>query len=199
MDNIMTEEKTLDSQSEVITKSSVRKVAISHSKEIVSAVVIGVVVTVISTFILNGGGNSAEENQYYEDIEQPSQAMAQTNRAYFIRSQLSQVLSMVTLAKMNLTEYYMVEGTFPKTDKEFNVSHLDLNESDLIDDSYLIKSGVGVSLSGKFGISKSLALIASPSKNGAYLKWRCETNIEPKFLGAGSSKICEFNSNVPST
>ncbi len=189
----MTGEQNLQSEVEVKQNSSVRNIAMSHGKEIVSAVVIGVIVTVISTVILNGRSSSGEENLHYENIDHSQQAMAQTNRVYFIRSQLSQVLAMVSTVKMHLTEYYMMEGSFPKTSKDFNILHLDLNESDLIDESYLIESGVGVSLSQKFGEDKSLFLIASPSKNNAYLKWRCETNIEPKFLGMGSRTICEFN------
>jgi hypothetical protein len=206
MDNVMTADKiskstkstkSTKSNSEDVIKASVQKVALYHSKEIVSAVVIGIIVTVVSTFILNGRWSLGEEFQHYDTIEQPSQDITQTNRVVFVRSQLSQVLGMLSLAKITLTEYYMMEGVFPKTNKEFNVSHLDLNENDLIDDSFLIEAGVGISLSEKFGVDKSLALIASPSKNGAFLKWHCETNIEPKFLGVGSRKICEFNSNVP--
>jgi hypothetical protein len=194
----MTQEKAFKKNRKDNQGSLIINMALSHSKEIVSAVIIGVIVTVISTLIVNGGTNTNDGNQAIGSQSPSSQGATQTNRAYMIRSQLGQVLSTITMAKMYLSEYYMMEGTLPTTSKQFDIARLDLNESQLIDKAYLVSSGIGVSLSKTFGTDKRLALIAVPSKSGARLNWRCETNIEQKYLGIGGSNICDFNANVPS-
>lgn len=184
----------------VSLKEKLPKIAISHSKEILSAVVIGVLVTLISTAIMNGyfyqessdGEVLITENGSVNTIE-----IQASQREYFIRANLVQVMALLGGAKIHLVEHFMVTGKLPVSAKEFDISILDLDEYDQIDSSFLVENGgVGVKLSSDFGEDRSLILIAIPSKNDAFLRWSCETNIDKRYLGIGKSKICEYRENL---
>jgi hypothetical protein len=196
MNNNMTEESKQDNGTKRLRENSILKIAISHSKEIISAVLIGVLVTVISTVIISFYFGTGEDDLYNQEVQSSSQSVVQTNRALFIRTQISQVLIMLTIAKTHITEYYMATGELPNNSEDFNVSILDLSDSELIEDTFLTDDGIGVLLASEFGTNKTLVIKAFPSKHGEYIKWRCETNVDEKFLGFGKSKLCEYNANL---
>lgn len=176
-------------------KLRIQKFTMFHSKEILSAVVIGVLVTLISTAIMNGFFyRDEEEVEYYltEQNQTTNNNINPSNRSYFIRANLAQAISAITPVKIALTEYYMSTGSFPTKNNEFEISIFDLHEHETIEKAYLTnQGGVGIHLSDIFGENKSLTIHPVATKNGTYLKWRCSTNIDKQYLGFGNSKICD--------
>lgn len=174
------------------TRRGMPGVFVSHSKEIVSTIVIGVIVTILSAFINDYFFEEDSFSEYpvadYQNI--PPEVSAPSMRQHFIRANLANVIANITPIKMHINEYFMVKGTFPKTNKDMDLSMFDLQELDVIENAYLTDNGsVDVELSNEFGDGKILSIQPIASKNGAFIKWRCVTNIERKYLGV--NKMCE--------
>lgn len=123
-----------------------------------------------------------------------------TQRSYYIRSKLAQVLNDITMMKMYIGEYYMATGELlTNIDELGGITIEDFEENESIDKFFLTKNGgVGVSLSKDLGVDKSLILIPKVSKSGAMIKWRCETNVEQKYLGVPKAAFCICNPDLES-
>lgn len=176
------------------SKRDIKRVFVTHSKEIISAVIVGVVVTVLSSYMNGYIFQEVESYGYPTDnyqIAQP-QIDANTMRQYYIRANLAKVRASITPIRLMLTEYYMIHGQFPKNSEELDISRFDLEELEVIDRAYLTENGgVGVDLSQEFGNGKILSIEPKLSKHGARISWKCSTNVDEIYLGLSSNRICE--------
>jgi hypothetical protein len=154
-----------------------------YSKEIITAVVVGVLVTLISTYLID----------YFDDepepVSEPLAAQQQImntgagTQHIYIRTMLGQVIGHFMPIKLYVSEYYMDVGNFPKSDKELDLSMFDLNEIKEIDHiGWNGPAAIKIELSHEFGKRKHLEFRASVSKNKSLIKWDCLTNIEKKYL-----------------
>ena len=192
----MNENKSKDEQEcsgDVQRKSRFYEVFFSHSTEIISAVIVGVVVTVLTASFSD---YFLHDNEFVDDAGNHAElsfaADTQTMRHYFIRANLANIIANITAVKMIITEYYMFNGSLPKTREDLDLSIYDLEEVKGVDSIFLSeKGGITVDLSADFGSEKSLELNPAPSKNGFRLKWSCRTNLEERYLGVKNNRICE--------
>jgi len=141
--------------------------------------------------------NSSKSN----DINVPPSAgltqTSETNRVYYVRAMLAQVVSQMTGAKMLFTEFYMVTGKMPSKFEDMEYALLDLQDSNLIKKANITKSGeLVVLLSDDFGENKVVKLVSSTNRSGTNIKWVCETNLEPKFLGISQTAFCKYNQDL---
>lgn len=192
------EKKTNDE----IKKTPFPKVLVLHSKEIVMAVVVGVIITVFSSIILNFIYPETELEPEAVNYYPPSQPQVEMvnqsiHRSYFIKASMANVMANLTPIKMQISMYYQMNGKFPKEGKEINLSSFDLNEHEQITSTYLTEAGgIAANLTSEFGDNKFLVLQPHTSKNGAFIKWGCFTNIDEKYLGISRAGSCEFKSRL---
>tara|TARA_B100000809_G_scaffold11923_1_gene11085 strand:- start:115 stop:699 length:585 start_codon:yes stop_codon:yes gene_type:complete len=188
--------KSDDLDNEIRTKKvkgQLSPIIISHSKEIVIAVIVGVLITVFSAIILDyfSYETDAEEDAVY--LQPPSQVVTINHRGYIVRAGLANVLSSLSPLKMQIQMHFHMMGEFPTKKKDIAMSSFDLEEYDQINSSFMTeRGGIGVYLSEVFGNEKFLVLEPKTSKNGSFIKWRCVTNVNEKYLGIPANKICEF-------
>jgi hypothetical protein len=176
------------------------KTFLSYTKEIVSAVIIGVAVTVFSATIMNYFSSSTDTDETLMGTEEPLkvnppqlETTQATNRIYFIKANLASVLAAVSPLKMQIMMYYQETGELPKNPGDIELSAFDLAEHKQIESSYLTTEGaIGVQLSEIFGKDKYLEISPHSSKNGAFIKWNCHTNINKKYLGITKNRMCEY-------
>ena len=77
--------------------------------------------------------------------------------------------------------YFQMTGEFPKKEEDIDISSFDLEEHKHIKSSFMTEvGGIGVYLPEDFGDKKFLLLQPNTSKNGAFIKWRCSTNVDEK-------------------
>jgi hypothetical protein len=157
---------------------------VSHSREILSAVAVGVLVTVISGSLLDG----EDASNIQPDFRQPDA----TYRNHFVRANLAQVVSALSPVKMAIAEYYGFSGKLPSDQSEIDLSIYDLLAYDLIEDAVLTAEGkIEIELSDDFGINKYLSMAPLVSEHGAHITWQCMTNIEKVHLGSSVTRFCE--------
>ena len=170
-----------------------------HSKEVIVAVVIGVIITVLSTIILDyyHPENYPEEKIVYLESHSPIDVAMPSHRDYIIRAGLANVLASISPVKMQIQMYFQMMGEFPTKQEDINILAFDLDEHEQIKSSFMTKEGgVGVYLANTFGDEKYLVLQPNTSKRGAFIKWRCLTNVDEKYLGIPKSRFCEFQENM---
>lgn len=193
-----------------------------YSIELFSAVLIGLIVTVMvamfpkySSFFIEGedkiiivpqyippyGEQTYGRNDVGEQIpaypqEYSSTVPQSTNRRHYVRSMLSQVMSYMSGAKPGFSEYIMFYGKLPDKLADIGGSVEDLKEFDLIDDIFLTKEkGIGAHLSSGFGVNKMIALLPKLTASGSYIKWRCVTNVDEKYLKSSNKILCEYSND----
>ncbi len=171
---------------------------ILYSKEIIAAVIVGVIITVSSAVILeyiypeneNIANADVSQNSTHMNTVEPS------HREYVIRAALANVYSALLPIKTHINVYFQTMGTFP-LGKEVDISKYDLDELKYVSSSFLTEEGgFGVNLTEEFGQKKSLVLTPSSSRNGAFIKWQCVTNVDEKYLGLPQSRFCDFKANL---
>lgn len=136
--------------------------------------------------------NEAHIDFYRENISQVETTEA-TNRIYFIKAHLANVFSVISPLKTQVAIFYQSMGELPTNKDDIDLEAFDLAEYKQIESSYFTKEGsIGVQLSEFFGEDKYLELLPKASKNGAFIKWSCSTNISKKYLGISRSRICEY-------
>ncbi len=190
------------------------KILISHGKEISIAVVIGVIITVTSSIILDyffpeiafeekvvylQSNTQLEDAQHHLQALEGAQDHLQSEvaepsyRHLFVQSHLVNVISSLNPVKIQINTHFYSMGRFPTKEGDINLSLFDLDEHEQIDSVFMTDTGgVGVHLASMFGDEKYLILQPRSSKNGAFIKWRCLTNVEEKYLGVSLNKRCEF-------
>ncbi len=195
----MSENDTTDDK--VVEKEHIKnmfsRLLVLHSKEILAAVVIGVIITVLSTIILNFIFPEVEQETSTVDF-QPQMVMQEPNhREYVVRAGLANVMVSLAPIKMQIQMYFQMTGEFPTKREDINLSKFDLEEHEHIDSSFLTDGGgIGVYLPKNFGDEKFLAIQPSTSKSGAFIKWTCITNIDEKYLGIPKMRMCEFKDRI---
>jgi len=171
----------------------------NYSIELFSAVLIGFLVSVAASmfpqyfFFLN----DTEEQVVFNTQHSISETAQSTNREFYVRAMLSNVLSGMVPTKMYFNQYIMATGELPKKASDVGSSISELQEIDYIEDSFLTKeSGIGVLLSKEFGDNKILALLPEITPSGSRIKWKCKTNIDKKYLGIPKVAICKYSADL---
>ena len=180
-------------------KIKTRRKIQDYGVEIVSAVIVGVLVTIIvSTFSSNLPYLEEQEDQIiHASYDIPADYSQPTHRSAYIRAYLAQVLSHTSLVKTDINQYYMATGKLPENLQDMGISALDYQELEVIEDLYITpKGGIGVALSSDFGNQKVLILQAKISSSGSMIHWRCETNIEKKHLGFQKTAMCNYKEEL---
>ncbi len=173
----------------------------SYSIELFSAVSIGFLVTIMAAMF-------PKYFSFFDEVEShvvqaPQEAFIDTaqatNRHFYVRAMLSQVLSDITFTKIYFSEYVMATGKLPSDISDLGYSIDELKEYDYIEDSFLTKeSGIGVLLSKDFGENKTLVLLPKISVSASHIKWKCITNIDEKYLGISKIAVCEYRAGLQS-
>ncbi|MCJ8318380.1 MAG: pilin [Colwellia sp.] len=177
----------------VKVKGQLSSTIILYSKEIIIAVIVGVMITVFSAVILDyfSAEIDMEEDAVY--LQPPSQVVTVNHRSYIVRAGLANVLASLTPLKMQIQMHFQMMGEFPTKKKDIAMSSFDLEEYDQINSSFMTEiGGIGVYLSEVFGNEKFLVLEPKISTNGSFIKWRCVTNVNEKYLGIPANRICDF-------
>ena len=168
-----------------------KQLALSHAKQIASAAFVAVCATVISTYVLTQMGIEDDDPlaQVVAGTAQDNQAVQQV---YVTRAKLSQVMALMTMPKMQIAQQYQMTGKLPASDADLDLSMFDLAEHALVDSVRFTPDGkLKVALADDFGADKHMVLWPSASTNGAFIAWRCETNLREKYLGAAGMRPCE--------
>ena len=182
---------------EVVVKSILPKIFIMNSKEILVAVLIGVMITVFSAVILNFLFPEIEEETSSMEFQPPIEISEPNHREYFVRTGLANIMASLTPIKAQIHMYFQMTGEFPKKAEDINISAFDFEEHENINSTFMTdNSGIGVYLSKNFGDERFLVLQPSTSKNGAFIKWTCITNVDEKYLGIPKNRMCEFKDSM---
>ena len=186
----------------VLLRTKLSRFLLFHSKEVISAVVVGVLVTLISTVIINRYFSQPVpviEPILLENTLAASQPNLQVAHESLMSAHLQQVIVYMQHAKLSIMQHYAMTGHLPKSTEEFDIARLDLSERELIDQAYLTETGgIGILLSSKFGEDKQLELQPSLSSNKAFLRWGCATNVEEKYLGPQAQPVCQYQESFSS-
>lgn len=119
-----------------------------------------------------------------------------TYQRYYSQANLANVYSVITPVKMHIATYYQMHGEFPKTNEDIDLELFDLTEHQSINSAQFNKLAVlEIGLSESFGVSKKIFLKPSTSKNGAFIKWDCVTNIDKKLL-VNNSHLCRHSDAI---
>lgn len=183
----------------VVAKSQLPKILLLHGKEIFAAIVIGVIITVISSVILDYIFPEIEQEPNTTYFQPPPQIEVSepNHRGYFIRAGLANVMSSLMPIKTQIHMYFQMTGEFPKKEEDIDISSFDLEEHKHIKSSFMTEvGGIGVYLPEDFGDKKFLLLQPNTSKNGAFIKWRCSTNVDEKYLGIPKNRMCDFQASM---
>ncbi|NRA52539.1 MAG: pilin [Gammaproteobacteria bacterium] len=161
-------------------------------KTIIYGIVIGVTISVLSSKFMNGAVPESSDNKVYLVSAAQSELTVASYRNYYIRASLAGVLANIGPVKAQISTYYQIMGKFPTSKQDLDIAAFDLAEHDHINWAMLTDSGgIKVTLSNELGINKYLVLQPKTSKNGAFIKWRCMTNVDDKYLGIRQHRICE--------
>jgi len=194
----MTNEDIKKFRRRAMKKNSKRKIR-DYGVEILSAVIVGVLVTIVVS-VFSSNLPFFEEQEDLVVLASPAilaESTAPTHRSAYIRAMLAQVLSHTSLAKMQIDQYYMSTGKLPKNIQDIGMSALDYQEFEVIDDFYITsKGGIRVALSSDFGNQKALVLQPKVSSSGAMIHWRCETNVEKEHLGIKTMPLCNYKADL---
>jgi len=166
-----------------------------YSRELVIFLIASLLVLVIFlSFLLF---RFSEPNNTSQNFDSPLTQPSETNRIFYVRSMLAQVVSQMTGVKMYFAEFYMAAGKMPNKFEDLKDIMLDLQDSPLIEKADITKSGeLVVFLSDDFGEGKVVKLKSSTSRSGMNVKWVCETNLEKKFLGVSQAAFCTYNEDI---
>ena len=178
-------------------KGQLSKILILHGKEIVIAIIVGVMITVLSGVILDYFYSEFEAEEEAIYVQSSSQAVTANYRDYSVRAGLANVLAGLSPLKMQIQMHFHATGEFPTQKEDIAMSSFDLEEYDQITSSFMTETGgLGVYLAEVFGTEKVLILEPKLSKNRALIKWRCLTNVNEKYLGIPANRICEFQDGL---
>ena len=181
------------------SKQNVRRNIRDYSIEIISAVIVGLLVTILVSYFSSNLPFLEDQPEQIAATSYviPAESSQPTNRSMYMRAKLSQVLSHTSIAKIYITEYVMATGEPPKNIEDIGLSSTEFEEVEEIKLLYLTaEGGVGVVLSDDFGDNKLLVLQPKVSKGGSTITWRCETNVEKEYLGIPKMALCKHNASL---
>lgn len=169
----------------------IKLLVISHAKQIISAAVVAIGAGIISTYVLTQMGIE-DDDALTQAVAGLSGEQSAVQDVYVLRAKLAQVASLMTLPRMEITQHFQMSGKLPTSSADLDLSIYDLSEHALIDDvGYTAEGKLKVSLAADFGDGIYMLLWPKASSNGAFLTWRCETNLAEKYLGAAGMRACE--------
>ncbi|NMP31991.1 hypothetical protein HII17_10470 [Thalassotalea sp. M1531] len=156
--------------------------------------ILGVAVTFGITVMLMSmlSKDKTAEQPTYNQLPTPVDLVTPTYRNHVVRANFANVLAMVTPVKMQIATHYQMTGEFPRGRNDVDIRMFDLNEHELITSSEITnQAAIKISLSKDFGQNKKLVLQPKASKNGAFIKWNCLTNIDKKYLN--NTQMCNHH------
>lgn len=144
-------------------RGRIKDLAVSHAKQIVSAVVVGVSATLISTYLLSEMGVE-DDDPVMQVVRGTSAENEAVKEVFVLQAKFAQVLSLMSLPKTHIAQVYVMNGKSLTTTAELDLSTFDLAEHPLIDHCRFVDEGkVHVELAGDFGSDRYLTLWSKAS------------------------------------
>ena len=124
-----------------------------------------------------------------------SSAIAEPNGPRVAGSQLqianlTQALSSLTPIKMTVTEYYLVNGSWPASLKELGFDPRSMHNRQIRQVDILPGGKIRATLDPLFGARKHLTLHPQEAMGGTQLEWSCEVNLPAPTLARMYGSAC---------
>lgn len=132
--------------------------------------------------------------QSYASQPPPVMPITATTADYsgYVRSaQVAQVYSLLQPLKLTMTQHYMMNGKWPSSLVQINLTPEEMTDGQYLDKVRLGKNGqILAYLSETFGKNKILSLTPRSIMGGMQTRWDCTTNLNTKGLAGLTNLEC---------
>jgi hypothetical protein len=132
------------------------------------------------------GSKLMGKSEYVPQGEEP----ATTGKLQF-QSKLSNVIFLLSPIKMQIQQYYMMNGAWPEEPKALGFNPENLKSADIKEVLFGDGGAIVAMLSDHFGSGKRLVLAPQLVMDGTSLEWHCMANFPAQSMMTAGISMCE--------
>ncbi|MES9831969.1 MAG: pilin [Candidatus Thiodiazotropha sp. DIVDIV] len=132
------------------------------------------------------GSKLMGESEYIPQGEEP----ATTGKMQF-QSRLFNVISLLTPIKLEVQQFYMMNGAWPEKPQDMGYNPDNLKSADIKEVLFGDGGAIVATLSNNFGNDKRVVLAPKLVMDGTSLEWQCMANFPAQSMMTAGMTVCE--------
>ncbi|MES9852612.1 MAG: pilin [Candidatus Thiodiazotropha sp. L084R] len=132
------------------------------------------------------GSKLMGESEYIPQGEEP----ATTGKMQF-QSRLFNVISLLTPIKLEVQQFYMMNGAWPEKPQDMGYNPDNLKSADIKEVLFGDGGAIVAALNNSFGNDKRVVLAPQLVMDGTSLEWQCMANFPAQSMMTAGMTVCE--------
>ncbi|MCG7898840.1 MAG: pilin [Candidatus Thiodiazotropha weberae] len=132
------------------------------------------------------GSKLMGEGEYIPEGNEPAIA-----GKMMFQSRLSNVITLLTPIKMQMQQFYMMNGQWPEKPQDLGLNQENLKSVDIKEVLFGDQGAIVASLNEHFGTGKRVVLAPQLVMDGTTMEWQCMANFPVQSMTAMGMKMCE--------
>ncbi|ODB94183.1 hypothetical protein A3194_05940 [Candidatus Thiodiazotropha endoloripes] len=132
------------------------------------------------------GSKLMGEGEYIPEGNEPAIA-----GKMMFQSRLSNVIALLTPIKMQMQQFYIMNGQWPEKPQDLGLNQENLKSVDIKEVLFGDQGAIVASLNEHFGTGKRVVLAPQLVMDGTTMEWQCMANFPVQSMTAMGMKMCE--------
>jgi hypothetical protein len=132
------------------------------------------------------GSKLMGEGEYIAEGNEP----AVVGKVMF-QSRLTNVMAMLTPIKLQMQQFYMMNGNWPENPQDLGLNQENLKSADIKEVLFGDQGAIVATLNEQFGTGKRVVLAPQPVMDGTSMEWQCMANFPAQSMISMGMKLCE--------
>jgi hypothetical protein len=132
------------------------------------------------------GSKLMGEGEYIAEGSEPAVA-----GKMMFQTRLTNVIALLTPIKMQMQQYYMMNGQWPEKPQDLGLNQENLMSADIKEVLFGDQGAIVASLNDHFGTAKRIVLAPQLVMDGTTMEWQCMANFPTQSMMSMGIKMCE--------
>jgi hypothetical protein len=133
-----------------------------------------------------GKNEFIEEGEYIAEDNEPA-----VKTKIMFQSQLTNVIAMLAPIKIQMQQFYMMDGKWPEKPNDLGLNQENLKSSDIVEVVFGNQGAIIATLNDHFGTGKKIVLVPQPVMDGTSMEWKCMANFPAQSMKSMGINLCE--------
>jgi hypothetical protein len=132
------------------------------------------------------GSKLMGEGEYIAEDNEPAVA-----GKIMFQSRLSNVMALLTPIKLQMQQFYRMNGNWPEKPQDLGLNQENLKSADIKEVLFGDQGAIVATLNEHFGTGKRVVLAPQPVMDGTSMEWQCMANFPAQSMISMGMKLCE--------
>ncbi|MEJ2620547.1 MAG: pilin [Candidatus Thiodiazotropha sp.] len=132
------------------------------------------------------GSKLMGEGEYIPEGDEPA-----ISGKLMFQSRITNVLALLTPLKIQIQQFYMMNGQWPEKPQDLGLSQQNLKSTDIKEVLFGDQGAIVARLNDHFGSAKKVVLAPQLVMDGTSLEWQCMANFPAQSMVLMGNKMCE--------